>query len=93
MREPLPPSTVKRLLVAIFAGGLLAFSKHAREEMAKDDLTDVDVRNTLRAGTVSPGELERGTYRYRVSTSRMTAAVVFRSEVHAVVVTAWRIKS
>ncbi len=93
MREPLPPSTVKRLLVAILAGGILAFTKHAYEEMAKDNLTEIDVRNTLRAGTASPGELERGTYRYRVRTSRMAAVVAFRSESHAVVVTAWRFKS
>ena len=92
MKEPLPPSTVKRLLVAILAKGILSFTKHSQEEMAKDDLTEVDVRNTLRAGTVSPGELERGTYRYRVSTSRIAAVVAFRSESHAVVVTAWRFK-
>jgi len=75
------------------AGGLLAFSKHAQEEMVKDNLTEIDVRNTLRAGTASPGELERGSYRYRLSTSRMAAVVAFRSETHVVVVTAWRFKS
>jgi hypothetical protein len=69
VKEPLPPSTVKRLLVAILANGVLSFTKHAYEEMAKDKLTEIDVVNTLRAGVASPGELERGTYRYRVSTS------------------------
>ena len=93
MKEPLPPSTVKRLLVVILARGFLAFTKHAYEEMAQDNLTEIDVRNTLRAGTAIPGELERGTYRYRVSTSRMAAVVAFRSESHAVVVTAWRAKA
>jgi hypothetical protein len=79
VKEPLPPSTVKKLLLAMLSGGLLAFSKHAYEEMAKDNLTEVDVRNTLRAGTVRPGELERGTWRYRVETSRMAAVVTSRS--------------
>lgn len=91
MKEPLHPSTVKRLLVAILANGLLAFTTHAQEEMANDNLTETDVRNTLRAGVVSPGELVNGTWRYRVSTSRMAAVVAFRAEDHAVVVTAWRI--
>lgn len=90
MKEPLPPSTVKRLLVAIFATGTLSFTKHAQEEMAKDNLTEIDVRNTLRGGTARPGELVSGTWRYRVETARMAAVVAFRSETHAVVVTAWR---
>jgi hypothetical protein len=60
--------------------------------MEHDNLTEVDVRNTLRGGTVAPGELVNGTWRYRVTTSRMAAVVCFRSEKHAVVVTAWRFK-
>lgn len=92
MKEPLPASTVKKLLVAILTTGTLSFTKHAREEMANDHLTEVDVRNTLRGGTPQPGELVNGTYRYRVATAKMAAVVAFRSETHAVVVTAWRIK-
>ena len=54
MKEPLPPAAVKRLLVAILAQGILSFTKHAYEEMAKDDLTEVDVRNTLKGGAAGP---------------------------------------
>ena len=93
MKEPLPPATVKRLLVALLATGLLSFTKHAYEEMAKDNLTEIDVRNTLKGGMVRPGELVSGTWRYRVETSRMTAVVAFRSSTHVVVVTAWRLKT
>jgi hypothetical protein len=93
MREPLPPATVKKLIVAILASGTLSFSKHAYEEMAKDDLTEVDVRNTLRAGAARPGELEKGSWRYRIETSRLVAVIAFRSETHAVVVTAWRLRN
>jgi hypothetical protein len=88
--EPFPTSHVKELVLALLRQGSLAFTKHALEEMKIDDLKFVDVRNILRAGVVSPGELERGTYRYRVSTSRIAAVIAFRSESHAVVVTAWR---
>lgn len=93
VKEPLPSSSVKRLLVKILSTGLLAFTKHAQEEIAKDNLTEVDIRNTLRAGTARPGELECGTYRYRVMTTRIAAVVAFRSDTHAVVVTAWRLRS
>jgi hypothetical protein len=90
VKEPFPPATVKRLLVSLLAAGTLSFTKHAYEEMAKDDLTEIDVRNTLKGGTVRPGELVGGTWRYRVETRRMAAVVAFRSVTHAVAVTAWR---
>lgn len=93
MKEPLPPATVKRLLVALLAAGILSFTKHAYEEMAKDNLTEPDVRNTLRGGMVRPGELVNGTWRYRVETNRMAVVATFRSATHAVVVTAWRFKT
>jgi hypothetical protein len=93
MDEPLRPAMVKKLIVAILTSGTLAFSKHAYEEMAKDDLTEVDVRNTLRAGVARPGELEKGTWRYRVETSRMVVVITFRSQSYAVVVTAWRLRN
>jgi hypothetical protein len=93
MKEPLPPSMVKRYLVAVLATGTLSFSRHAYEEMAKDNLTEVDVRNSLRGGTPRTGEVQDGTWRYRMETSLMAAVVAFRSATHAVVVTAWRFKS
>lgn len=93
MKQPFPPTTVKRLLIAILAGGILSFTRHAYEEMAKDNLTEIDVRNTLRGGVVRPGEIVNGTWRYRVETIRMAAVVAFRSVSHAIVVTAWRIKT
>lgn len=93
MKEPLSSSTVKRLLVAILAEGILAFTKHAYEAMAKDKLTEIDVRNTLRGGRPRAGELEHGTWRYHIETSRIAAVVAFRSETHATLVTAWRFKS
>jgi len=93
VKEPLPPATVTRLLVALLAAGTLAFTKHSYEEMAKDNLTEIDVRNTLKGGMARPGELVNGTWRYRVETSRMAAVVTFRSATHAVVVTAWRFRT
>jgi hypothetical protein len=93
VKEPLPPATVKRLVVALLAAGTLSFTKHAYEEMAKDNLTEIDVRNTLKGEMARPGELVNGTWRYRMETSRMAAVVTFRSATHAVVVTAWRFRT
>ena len=57
-----------------------------------DGLSDVDAVNVLRGGVVEPAELEAGTWRYRVRTSRMYFVVVLRSETELRVVTAWRNK-
>lgn len=90
MKEPLPPATVKKMIIAILKNGVLAFSGHAYEEMASDDMIENDVINTLRAGSYRPGEFENGSWRYRSETSRFAAVVAFRTEKYAVVVTVFR---
>jgi len=91
--EPFGPADAKRLILAILVGGTVAFSKHAELEMANDNLgpiEKIDVINVLRGGVVEPGELEKGSWRYRVRTQRISVVVVFRTETALVVVTAWR---
>ena len=61
-------------------------------EMAKNDLTTIDVTNMLRGGVVDAAEFENGSWRYRVRTSKMAVVVAFRSESELRVVTAWRFK-
>ena len=90
MDEPLAPDAAKRLIRDILKSGRFTYSKHAKDEMLADDLTTVDCENVLRGGVVRPGEQERGTWRYRVETSRITVVFAFRSERELVVVTAWR---
>lgn len=93
MSEPYHPSKVKTLLIAVLGkGGTLGFSKHAYDEMRKDNMTEVDVRNVLKGGAPQPGEIEKGTWRYRVLTRTMAAVVAFRNETWAVVITAWRLR-
>lgn len=65
MTEPLASSQIKKLLIAILETGTLSFTSHAYDEMANDDLTEIDVRNVLRGGVASPGELRSGTFRIR----------------------------
>lgn len=90
--EPLSPVDAKRLIGAILDEGSIAFSKHALKELEKDDLTPVDTANILRGGIVEPGELENGSWRYRVRTTRMCVVVAFRSETELRIVTAWRFR-
>ncbi|MEY4515560.1 MAG: hypothetical protein RLZZ450_7682 [Pseudomonadota bacterium] len=92
LREPLSSPAVKKLIRAILSDGTVGFTKHAREEMAKDKLVEIDVVNVLRGGVVEPGEWENGSWRYRVRTARMVAVIAFRSESALTVVTAWRLK-
>ncbi len=90
MDEPLAPEAAKRLIRDILASGFFTYSRHARDELLADDLTTVDCENVLRGGVVRPGELEFGTWRYRIETSRITVVIAFRSERQLVIVTAWR---
>jgi hypothetical protein len=91
VREPLDPAAAKTLIRTILDAGVVAFSRHALEELGKDDLATVDAVNALRGGVVGTGELERGTWRYRVRTARLVVVVAFRSETELVVVTGWRV--
>jgi hypothetical protein len=87
----LSPSAAKQVLrTAIGPAGELAFTTHARREMAKDRLESTDVTNVRRGGIVEEPEWENGAWRYRVRTARLTVVVELRSDKAAVVVTAWR---
>jgi hypothetical protein len=77
---------------------------HARREMDKDGLTDLDAVNVLRGGTVREAEFENGSWRFRVETQRMVFVVTFDpepeqmpdeatdiGELELIVVTGWRL--
>jgi DNA-binding transcriptional regulator YiaG len=61
LREPLSPNDARRLVRQALDAGAVAFSKHGREEMAKDGIDEQDVAGVLRGGVVEPAELEHGT--------------------------------
>ena len=94
LKEPLGPVEAKALIRSILTVGSVMWSRHALDEMARDEhgeITRVDVVNILRGGVVEPGELERGSWRYRVHTIRIWVVIAFNSETELVVVTAWRV--
>ena len=94
MKEPLNCAAAKALIKRILSEGHpIVFTKHGLEQMAARAFTAVDVVNVLRAGVVKPGEVESGTWRYRVETFRMAVVIAFRSETQLVVVTVIRFKA
>ncbi len=90
MDEPLSSSDAKRLIREIITNGTVYYSKHARQEMANDNLSEIDCSNVMRGGVVGEGEWENGSWRYQVRTQRITVVVAFWSELELVAVTAWR---
>ena len=59
--------------------------------MEQEAIAQADVIRVLRSGTVAPAELERGSWRYRVRAQDVCVVAAFRSDVAAVIVTAWRV--
>lgn len=89
--EPLKPADARALIRKILKSGGYRFSEHSAEEMAKDNLVELDCVNVLRAGQVEPPDFEKGSWRYRVFTPKIVVVVAFRSETQMSVVTAWRL--
>jgi len=89
--EPLRPAEARKLLRTILASGEVVFTNHALDEMEQDGISQAEAVGVLRSGVVEPAEFERGSWRYRVRAHRTYVVAAFRSEVAAVVVTAWRL--
>jgi hypothetical protein len=92
-RDALSTSEARTLIRKILIDGEVLFTRHAKDEMAEDDLDANDCRNVLRGGVVDPPELHGSGYswRYRVHTSKIWVVVTFASETRLFVVTAWRV--
>ncbi len=92
MNEPVSDALLSKILADVRQFGQLGFTPHARLRMTEHDMDEQDVVNVLRGGRSDGCDFENGSWRYRVSTSRMMVVVALRSESHAVVVTVWRMK-
>ncbi len=70
--KALDANAARKRISTILKSGQFTLSRHAREEMEKDDLTEVDVVNVLRGGHITePAEEVKGTWRYRVHTNTL----------------------
>ncbi|HEX5744876.1 MAG TPA: DUF4258 domain-containing protein [Archangium sp.] len=83
-------SDAKRRIRAIQGSGWVVFSRHAKDEMRKDELSLRDVENVLRGGVVREPEWENGSWRYHVETAKIRVVIAFHDESTLIVVTAMR---
>jgi hypothetical protein len=69
------------------------FSRHALDELFNDELTTADAINVLKSSSskiYEEGELEKGSYRYRLETSNIVVVVAFSEDGMSItVITAW----
>lgn len=92
MNEPISHGEAKALTAQIRKTGEVRFSRHALQEMEKDDLSEIDIDNVLRGGYVEdPPDFQNGTWRYRICISMIAVVLAFRSTGSLVIVTAWRV--
>lgn len=71
----------------------IRFSKHALDEIKKDNLTISDILNVIKSShsrILSDAEFENGSYRYRLETAKIMVVIAFISKDCLVVVTSWR---
>jgi len=86
----LPPDLATARVRGFARDGIVVWSAHGLDRARAHGMTTVECYHTLRGGVSDPAELARGQWRYRVHWQRMCVVVVFRSELEAVVVDAWR---
>lgn len=83
MAEPFDPATARKHVRAILAGpGMTVFTKRAKDEELKNDMTSLDMVNVIRGGTIAPMAPTPGGCRYRAVTQNMTVEFSFRSPEH-----------
>jgi hypothetical protein len=90
--EPVDAQTLRRILRACLEYGLLRYSSHARQRMgpSQRDVSEQDVENCLWAGCMGNVDFEKGSWRYTVSTVRLSVVVAIDTETSAIVVTVIR---
>ena len=86
----LSPDVATELVHRVARDGTVAWSRRGLAHAQAEEMTTVECDHTLRSGVADPPELRRGQWRYRIHGQRMCVVVVFRSDVEAVVVDAWR---
>lgn len=94
MKEPFNRNEARKLIQQICREGTIVTSRHAKEELAKDNLTTGDVLNVLRAGRIleAAEQTAQGSWTYRVHTEQLVVIIAFESESKLKIITAWRKK-
>lgn len=88
--EPFGAVTVRSRCQAIVLYGQVVYTDHAYERMEEWAIAEVDVKNVIRGGVPEGSDFEKGSWRYRIRTPKITVVVAFRSREQVVIVTTWR---
>jgi hypothetical protein len=92
MKLPLTASAARKRARDILVNGTVSFTRHCRDELAKDGKSVVDATNVLRGGAYSEAEWENGAWRHRAFTQRMAVVIQIDTEAELIVVTAFVLK-
>ena len=90
LEAALSPEVATELVHRVTRDGTVAWSRRGLEHAQAEAMTTVECDHALRDGVADPAEREGGQWRYRIHCQRMCVVVIFRSDVEAVVVDAWR---
>jgi hypothetical protein len=88
--ESLSSTAATELAHRLTRDGTVAWSAYGLQHARAARMTTVECEQTLRAGVADPGEFKGGEWQYRIHWQRTCVVVVFRKDVEAVVVDAWR---
>lgn len=90
--EPLTNVEAKQVARTIEENGKIFFSKHAREEMEADHLSDVECYRVIRGGFCEGCDYINDSWRYRFYAMEIYVVLAFIDETRLMVVTVWRKK-
>ena len=89
-RAALSPESATALVRWLAREGIVTWSRHGLDQAAAAGVTTLECDQALIGGIADPPEYRQGWWRYRIHWRRLCVVVVFRSDVEAVVVDAWR---
>ncbi len=93
-KQRVTPQQARKLVSEVMRlGGDIEVSKHAKQRMDSRNISITDIYNVLKSTSsriYEEGELEKGSYRYRMETNYFTAVVAFsKSGKNLYLITAW----
>jgi hypothetical protein len=79
VKEPFSPRLAGRCVRAILDGpGMTVFTRKAKEDFMRHDMTSTDAVNVLRGGRIAEGTSTASGWTYCAETQRMSVAFSFR---------------
>lgn len=86
----LSPDAATELVHRLTREGVVTWSRHGLAQASAAGMTTVECDQALIGGVADPPDYSNGQWRYRIHWQRVCVVVVFRANVEAVVIDAWR---